>query len=373
MHVTAIEPSGRLYGSEFCLLDVMQGTSDHGVTWDVAMPAGQGFDGVLDRVGIPYRDLLPPQIHQLPRWRKLASYRALRSHLRRQRPDVVYLNQAGMLRAVDVVMKGLGIPLVCQVQTLEDAAFIARHPNAQRAVTTFITNSRFTASHATVDPKRLSVLYQAVEPHPLSARAEPPSPGEPWRVGILGRIAVSKGHYVLIDAVRHLREAGCDDIEIVVIGEGLEPEDTAAYRRAVQEAGRSDVFAFRGYRRDVAAELARLQLLVIPSLAEPLGRVLLDACAAGLPAVVSDSGGLGEFSRAHEIGYRVPASDPEALAAGVRRILADYASSVTQARAQAKRLFRRLSPEAYHHALATILRRAANREPTALEWFGTEE
>ncbi|MEZ6126155.1 MAG: hypothetical protein R3C49_23750 [Planctomycetaceae bacterium] len=47
--IAAIEPSGRLYGSEFCLLDIVTGTSGDRFDWRVLLPSGQGFDELCSR------------------------------------------------------------------------------------------------------------------------------------------------------------------------------------------------------------------------------------------------------------------------------------------------------------------------------------
>lgn len=373
MKITVIEPSGNLYGSEFCLLDIIKGTRGMGMEWEVVMPGGGGFDEVLEREEIVWHPLLPAKLHLLPRWRKMGAYWRLRRHLARARPDVVYLNQAGMLRAVNTLAKGLDLPMVCQVQTLEDARLISGRPVDHAGVQAFLCNSRFTASQASLPVEKRCIFYQPAVLASMAESPAPPEPGEPWRVGILGRIAESKGHPVFLEAARRLVERGHGDLRFVVIGEGISPEVGRRYRDEVEAAGLSGVFEFRGYRKDVPGELARIHVLAIPSVAEPLGRVVLDACVAGVPAVVSDSGGLGEFSRDLEVGWRVPAGDAEALADAVMGILAGYPAAVVRCREEGARMFRRLNPERYFKAMAGILRDAADRKPSAIQWFGEIE
>ena len=370
MNIFVIEPSGRLYGSEYCLLDVIRGLSGSDFRWKVMLPLGHGFDTLLREAGVAICGGLRTDLHKVSRWRKVGMYWNLRRELLRSKPDVVYVNQAGMLRAVDGLMRGLKIPVVCQVQTLEDARFIARHPEVQRRVRAFICNSRFIAAEAGLPASKQCILYQGVDFGSMGPKPAAPRAGEPWRVGILGRIADSKGHPVFLAAAAKLVAQGMTKLRFVVIGEGLTEGDTQAFYEAVAAAGLTDYFELRGYRRDVPGELARLQLVVIPSPAEPLGRVLLDACAAGVPAIVSDSGGLGEFSRDLDIGIRVPPNEPSLLAEAVVKFLREPEKATEAFRQRALQVHRRMRPGPYLAKMALILRNAAAGRNTAVEWFG---
>jgi glycosyltransferase involved in cell wall biosynthesis len=369
VRVTAIEPSGNLYGSEQALFDVIRGTRSRGFEWDVVVPENGKFEKLLAAAGIPVRAILPRDSHLISRWKKIGGYFRLAAHLAKHRPAVVYLNQAGMLRGVSAIANRLGIPIVCQIQTLEDAQFISATRTLRNAATSFICNSNFIAGAADLSPQRVSTFYQPIMNPGGQTNVEPPNIGA-WRVGILGRIAMSKGHYVFLDAARMLMDQGRSDILFVVIGEGLSDEDSQAYQNAVADKGISAAFEFRGFRRDVGLELSRLNALVIPSFAEPLGRVVLDACIARRPIILSDSGGLGEFSRALDIGIRVPAGDASALASSIVVLLDNYDAEYERFSKAAARTERTLTPDSYLDAIESVLSNAANRQPSSLEWFG---
>jgi glycosyltransferase involved in cell wall biosynthesis len=370
LKITAIEPSGNLYGSEYCLLDVIEGTSSRGFEWDVVLPRGGGFDALLEKRGIRATYLLPRKSHTLGRSRKLMSYWRVRQHLAREKPAVIYVNQAGILRGVNAISRGTRLPIVCQVQTLEDAQFIAANRSDHQPVSAFICNSHFTASAAGIEEDKLCVLYQPAMTSGGVPASAPPPPAPPWRVGILGRIAVSKGHYVFLEAAKQLLAGPNRDVRFVVIGEGLVAADTDAFYGAVERSGMSQHFELRGYRTDVASELARLHLVVIPSIAEPLGRVLLDACVANRPAIVSDSGGLGEFSRHFDVGRRFRAEDSEDLARNIDAALNTYEHERALFEKASQNLLRRLAPRSYIDTVSMIIENAARGKPTAVEWLG---
>lgn len=369
MKVTALEPSGNLYGSEYCLLDVIEGTASQ-FDWEVVLPAGGGFDSLLARKGIAAVPLLRRDSHTLRLSRKLASYWSVRRHIARSRPDVVYINQAGMLRAANAMTKGLETELVCQIQTLEDAKFVAAQPGAQSRVRTFICNSVFLAAAAGVPREKLTVLYQPMMPRNRPRATEPPSSRSPWLVGILGRISRTKGHYLLLDAAKTLLARGRNDIRFVVIGEGITAAETQQFEQAVSNAGLSQMFDLRGYRVAAHDELATVHAMVIPSTAEPYGRVLLDAAATRRPAIVSDGGGLGELNRHFDIGRSFPAQSSDGLAAAIEETLAHYDDESARFTNAAERMLNRLDPDAYCRAVATVITNAAHGSSTSMEWLG---
>jgi glycosyltransferase involved in cell wall biosynthesis len=365
--VTALEPSGNLYGSEYCLLDIIEGTRST-FDWEVILPAGGGFDSVLDAKGIRAKRLLMRDSHTVPLWKKLPGYMRVRRHLAKTRPSVVYVNQAGMLRAANKMTDG-SAQIVCQVQTLEDAKLIAGMSAEHARVRTFICNSHFIASHAGVPPEKLTVLYQPMMPANRPPMREPIAPGPPWQAGILGRISETKGHYLLIDAAKILCSKR-SDVRFVVIGTGLNEEHTQRFEKAVRDAGMWSAFDMRGYRSAAHQELSSLHLTLIPSVAEPYGRVLLDAAATRIPAIVSDGGGLGELSAHFNIGRRFRSLDARSLAESIEAALHDYAGERARFNQAAETMLARLDPDSYIQAVTTVIENAARSESTAMEWLG---
>lgn len=370
MKIVALEPSGNLYGSEYCLLDVIEGTRPSGFEWHVMTVAGGGFDKVLASHSISFSTPFIANSHTVPLYKKLAGYLAIRKEIAQRRPSVLYVNQAGVLRAAGAVVTGLGMPIVAQVQTLEDARFIAANRDVQRKVSAFIFNSEFTASFSKVDAAKRCILYQAVVTRSIGAKRRRSPSDASWRVGILGRIAKSKGHYLFLDAARALVAAKRTNIQFVIIGDGLTPVDAGEFKEAVKAAGMTSHFDFRGYQSDLKTELDNIDLLVIPSPAEPLGRVLFDACVANRPAIVADSGGLGELSRRMEVGLRFESGNSEQLAKSIEGCLDNYEATVTRFSEEAAGLVKRLAPEPYFAAVRKIIDNAAMPRPSAIEWLG---
>ncbi|QDS88886.1 2-deoxystreptamine glucosyltransferase [Rosistilla ulvae] len=374
-HIAAIEPSGRLYGSEYCLLDILDGTDPNRFRWTVLLPRGNGFDELLRQRDIRCEFIIPASLGNSGKLRRASVYGRMLWRLWRMHPDLLYVNQAGSLRAANVMAKVLGLPVVCQVQTLEDARWLSERQHLQRCVQAFVCNSEYIADQTRVAEEKKCVLYQGIPEHRLTRAIEnaglprAKQSQEPFAIGILGRIAVSKGHYLLLEAAKHLLADGMD-CRFVVIGEGLTSADTKAYRDEVQRAGLASRFEFRGYRTDLQHELGRLDVLAIPSIAEPLGRVLFDAAEFGVPVVVADSGGLGEVSTRFSIGVRFQAENDESLAEALLQTAKNYEQVASSFQTTAVEMFRRLANDTYMETMQRILQSAVSSQKTSETWLG---
>jgi len=82
---------------------------------------------------------------------------------------------------------------------------------------------------------------------------------------------------------------------------------------------------FTGYLDDRSRNLLLhwASAAVVPSYYAPFGLTALEAMAAGVPVVVSDTGGLGETVVHGETGLKVPPANPGALASAVLALLDD--------------------------------------------------
>jgi glycosyltransferase involved in cell wall biosynthesis len=140
----------------------------------------------------------------------------------------------------------------------------------------------------------------------------------------LGRMAYYKGFEVLIDASRQLPADA-----IVVIGGG--GPDLAHYRALVEQRGAAGRVQFMGPMspQRVEAYFAAADLFCMASTlrAEAYGLAVLEAMARGLPVVTTriPGSGLGWLNRDGDTGLAVEPGDSDALAAALKRLLADEA------------------------------------------------
>jgi glycosyltransferase involved in cell wall biosynthesis len=88
-------------------------------------------------------------------------------------------------------------------------------------------------------------------------------------------------------------------------------------RKLADELGLGECVTFFGEQADVSRFLLAADLFVSSSVTEGLPVSLLEAMSAGLPAVVTDVGGMGEIARLSGAVTLVPSSDPERMAAAL--------------------------------------------------------
>jgi glycosyltransferase involved in cell wall biosynthesis len=133
-------------------------------------------------------------------------------------------------------------------------------------------------------------------------------------VGAAGRLSPEKGFDQLVEAAA-LVVKWDPDVGFVHFGDG--PMKAQLVERIVA-LNLTERFVLAGFRADVGKYLPHLDLAVLPSYTEGLPVVLLEALAAGVPAVATAVGGTPEVIEEGKCGYLVPPGDPDALA---RRIL----------------------------------------------------
>lgn len=157
---------------------------------------------------------------------------------------------------------------------------------------------------------RLEVVHCAIEP---SAFADPaPLPDLPLRLVTIGRFAEQKGQMVLIEAMHRAREV-LPGVHLSLVGDG---EMRAQLEAAIAANGLNDAITLTGWLPEsgVRAELDAAHALVLPSFAEGLPMVVMEAMAAARPVVGTYVAGIPELVQPGETGWLVPAGDAAALA-----------------------------------------------------------
>lgn len=159
--------------------------------------------------------------------------------------------------------------------------------------------------------------FVSAAPAPPAARASLATPeGVPLALA-LGRLHPNKGFDTLIAALAQVPE-----LHLWLAGEG---ELRDALERQARSLGVASRLRFLGWREDTAALLAAADLLVCPSRLEPLGNVVIEAWAAGVPVVATASDGPAALIAEGRTGVLVPVDDATALAAALRRLAGDPA------------------------------------------------
>jgi glycosyltransferase involved in cell wall biosynthesis len=145
----------------------------------------------------------------------------------------------------------------------------------------------------------------------------------------VGRLVRGKNFDMLIRAVAVARVA-VPDLDLWIVGGGAEGP---ALQQLCAELSLASAVRFWGERRDVGSWLRAADVFVLSSSSEGLPISVLEAMAAGLPAIVTDVGGLPELVALSGAGTTVPVHDVDSLA----RAIVDFADRRHELAALGKR------------------------------------
>lgn len=133
-----------------------------------------------------------------------------------------------------------------------------------------------------------------------------------FRIGYIGRLSAGKGFHELLEAFALLRK-GNYDVELLVAGSFVDEPYENRIRAIIERENLAESVHFLGYQQDLNPVYEALDLLVVPSVNEPFGRVVIEAMANGVPCVGANAGGIPEIIDNHDTGWLYPPGDVYAL------------------------------------------------------------
>ena len=166
-------------------------------------------------------------------------------------------------------------------------------------------------------------------------------PPDAFVVGSVGRLAWEKNYELLVRSFAsfHRTESAS---RLLLVGDGPLRQDI---QRAVEEVGVADACILAGAQDDVAPWLAAMDVFCLSSLTEGTSITLLEAGAAGLPAIVTNVGGNAEVVADGSTGIVVPRSDGDAFAGAMQALSADGDRRGAMGSAARRRMAERYSQE----------------------------
>jgi colanic acid/amylovoran biosynthesis glycosyltransferase len=148
----------------------------------------------------------------------------------------------------------------------------------------------------------------------------PADPDVSARLVCVGRLCEQKGQLLLVEAVARLVRGG-SPLHLVLAGDG---EQRGAIEALIEREGLAGHVRITGWisSEQVRDELLAARALVLPSLAEGLPVVIMEAMALRRPVLSTFVAGIPELVRDGEEGWLVPAGDLDALVAAIATCLA---------------------------------------------------
>jgi|CXWL01.1.fsa_nt_gi glycosyltransferase involved in cell wall biosynthesis len=166
--------------------------------------------------------------------------------------------------------------------------------------------------------RRIHVVHCGLEPAFHDVALSPPP--ELARLVCVGRLNEQKGQLLLIEAAHRLHRKGIE-FELVLAGDG---EMRSEIEALVESFGLGGKVRITGWisAEQVRGEVLAARGLVLPSFAEGLPVVLMEAMALRRPVLTTYVAGIPELVRHGESGWLVPAGSLDALASAMEQLLA---------------------------------------------------
>ncbi|MBU4399965.1 MAG: glycosyltransferase [Planctomycetes bacterium] len=323
-----------LNGGERSMLAVLDGLPAAGFSPVVMAPPGGPLADELAGRGV---ELLSFQCREIGGVRIPTDLlrRRLAQILSRRRPALLHANSLAMGRLSGPVAARLRLPSIAHLRDIVKLS--------DRAVADLNCHARLLAvSRATrefhvsggLSAEKTCVLYNGVDLDEFHPR--PPTgylhrelglSAEARLIGTIGQLGLRKGQDVLLRAAATIADRA-PNVHYLIVGErNSNKDESRQFENDLHDASGGPLLGrvhFLGRRNDVAPLLNELTLLVHAARQEPLGRVLLEAAAAGTTVVAAEVGGTPEiFPPQCEAARLVEPDDSAALAAVIVELLDD--------------------------------------------------
>ncbi len=245
------------------------------------------------------------------------------------RPDVVHLHNPTPFIYAGISARMAGVPSIISTRH----SLVAPPHNLVRELKYCVaawfcdwvvgiceaTASNIKDMHSIPARKILCVYNGAV---PLArARQEQWPPKSGFTLVYVGRLEPVKNHALLLNAFQKAL-ASHPDLRLWMVGDGSTRSDL---EKLSAQLNITSQVTFWGQQMDVAPFFSAADAFIMSSQSEGLPISLLQAFSLGMPAIVTDVGGMAEVVRLAQGGIIVPAGDSSAMAAAILRLAGNKA------------------------------------------------
>lgn len=142
-------------------------------------------------------------------------------------------------------------------------------------------------------------------------------------IGLVARLVREKGIFEFIEAARMLKERGIPARFLAVGSSQSEKYSAVSPESKLKEYGLEQEVMLLGHRDDVPDLVSLMDVLVLPSYAEGIPRIVMEAAALGKPVVATGVRGTVEVVDDGQTGLLIPVRNAPALADAVHSLLRD--------------------------------------------------
>ncbi|MGE5532019.1 MAG: glycosyltransferase, partial [Bacteroidota bacterium] len=259
----------------------------------------------------------------------------LREIVRRKEIDLVHANS--LVAALIATSRRLGVPVVWHARDLRAPATPVKQVLAKVSAVIAISRAVEQWVRDLAPTGHVHLIYNALGPddrHVTHSRAKV---REGWEMaphtpllGNVGQLVPWKRQDMFLKTGAQVLQQ-VPEARMVIIGSDLFNEHrdyVQGLHDLASELGIADHVLWIDHADDMPSALSALDVLAHTADREPLGRVIMEAMAVGLPTVAFDEAGPAELIADGEMGLLVPPDDISALAAAAVRLLSDPALAV---------------------------------------------
>lgn len=292
----------------------------------------------------------------------IASWRSLATLLSQLQPDIVVSSLFFSNLAFRVLKPRFGyVSIAREHNTNADRPFWQRlanrllAPRSYRIVAVSRTVATFTATHEGILLERFQVIHNGIDSARMQEQLAPYARPEelqkeagfaPDTTVLLNvsRLIPQKNHHLLLEGFAQFWRTH-PSYRLAIVGGGPLEDELTAYVRTL---GIADAVTFFGHQDQVARFYRLADVFVATSTIEGFSNALLEALAAGLPAVATRTAGTDEVIEDGRNGFFIDVADASAVCAALTKLdQSAHAALSEAARATAARFDIRESVRAY--------------------------
>jgi len=324
---------GSLNGGEFSMLAALSHIPRDEVAIVAFSPADGPLQAALRSQQVPWNSLPDSVLNRnSPHWKRewIAWLRGITANFQLQ---LLHANSLTMSRRLGLAASELTCRTTGHVRDIMKLSQGAIRELNQHVQLVAVSHAvRQSLLEQGIQQNRVQTIYNGIDPHRFfpvprtgGLRHELGLSNDVQLAATIGQICLRKGQNDLAACAVLLRDR-FPQLHFLLVGQrhSLKTE-SIEFDRAISKTFRSAGMEHRlhrlHFRHDIPAILNEIDLLIHPARQEPLGRVLLEAAACGVPIVTTNVGGTSEILTHLKTGWLVPAADPAALATGVAALL----------------------------------------------------
>ncbi|MDP2922658.1 MAG: glycosyltransferase family 4 protein [Candidatus Omnitrophota bacterium] len=373
LKILYVSSTAHLGGGEVSLLNMLKGL-DKRYFLPLAVAPSKGV--LLDRLKAQNIEVKVIELMEFSRkhWLSfLFSVFKLAAIIKREKIKLVHANSIYIAEQSFFAAKLVGVPCICHVRDLVPVlgagklrSFAFKKMQRLIAISEAVKKDLVEKLH--IPENKVIRIYNGVNTQEFS----PDICGDKFRsefnlgskklVGMIGRFSPEKGQETFLKTAAAVVKQ-YSEVNFIIVGDAKLGSETFRDEMVSlsKKLGLQDNVIFTGFRDDLALVLAALDILVVPSQAEPFGRVIIEAFACGTPVIASNSGATSELI-SDKCGILFTPNNVKELAGQIECLLRNNLEAQSMAKAAREVVEKNFSIENHVYAIEKLYREIIDKK-----------